>query len=138
MSICLDFEIGTTIADLQNVRYRGIPDPDQWTYVPYSSVRRAGNGQAHGFGYPTASWSWETLSQDEVSVLLSFFTLAADASATVYIWTRIDTGYGYQARARYTAIMDRPVDGGGKSMIGATRKPTFSDVSVNFTHLESA
>jgi hypothetical protein len=59
MPVCLDFEIGDSVADLQNVRYRGIPDPDQWTYVPYSSVRRAGNGEAHGFGYPTASWSWE-------------------------------------------------------------------------------
>jgi hypothetical protein len=72
-----------------------------------------------------------------VSVLLDFFE-AADASVEVTIGTRIDTGYGYQARARYTAIMDRPVDGGGKTMIAQTRKPTFSDVSVSFTHLESA
>ncbi len=70
-------------------------------------------------------------------MLLSFFTAAA-ASASVYIYTRIDTGMGNQARARYQAVMDRPVDGGGKSMIAESRKPSFDGVTVQFSHLESA
>jgi hypothetical protein len=130
------FEIGATAATRRDLTERGIPSPDSWTYSPYSLVRRGGDGRARGFGYPTATWTWETLSQPEVNKLLGFFGAATDASVVIYITTAIDTGRGEQTFQNFTAIMGRPVDGAGKAMISETEKPTFNNVTVTFTHLE--
>lgn len=130
------FEIGTTAATRYDLTNRGIPSPDSWTYTPYSIIRRDGAGRSQGYGYPTASWTWEALSQPEVNKLLSFFAAAGDASAVVYITTAIDTGRGEQTFQSFQAIADRLVDGSGKTMISETEKPTFNNVTLTFTHLE--
>ena len=137
MSIpCLDLEIGAAIATMHDLMTRGIPDPDEWTYIPYSRVETGGDGRPHGFGYPTASWTWEILSQYELNRFLDF--LGTAASAVVYIYTYTDSGSGLgEMRARFRAVMHRPVDGNGKSMISESRLPTYDDVTVQFTRLES-
>jgi hypothetical protein len=136
MSSCLDLEIGLTEAALANLRHRGLPDVDEWTYSAYSRIEMGGDGRSRGFGYPTASWSWQFLSQWQVDVLLSFFSAAGDASVSLYITTYIDTGRG-KTTETYQAVMHRPVDGSGKSMITESRTPIYSDVSVQFTRLET-
>lgn len=136
-SPCLDLQIGTSAANRRNLRYYNIPDPDSWTYAPYSSVRQSGDGQLKGYGFATFSWIWDTLSQYQVNTLLGFFT-AAEGSVTVYVQTYVDTGGGPQTTTTGTAIMDRPVDGNGKAMIGETRKPTYNNVVLNFRHFVAA
>lgn len=137
-SPCLDLAIGASEAALLNLRYRGLPDPDEWTYQPYSRVETGGDGRSRGFGFPVASWSWNFLSQRELNILLDFFAAATDASVSVYITTYIDSGPGASdMTANYKAIMHRPTDNQGKSMINESRLPTYSDVTVQFTHLET-
>jgi len=138
MPTCLDLEIGTSLANMTNLRYRGIPDPDSWTYQPYSTIKTRGDGRYVGFGFPTASWQWETLSQQQLDKLLSLFSSDTDASVVVYIYTYTDSGPGRAAmRARFKAVMDRPRDGNGKNMIRESTLPVYTEVVVRFTHLES-
>lgn len=132
-SPCLDLQIGTTAANRRNLRYYSIPDPDEWTYGPYSSVRQSGDGQLKGFGFITFSWTWNTLSQAQVNTLLGFFT-ATEASVTVHVQTYTDAGGGPQTTTVGTAIMDRPIDGDSKAMISETRRPTYNNVVLNFRH----
>lgn len=134
MTSCLDFELGTTAAARTNINNLGLPDPDSWTYTPYSSTRQAGDGQIKGFGFPAFSWTWETLNQAQVGRLLAFFSNADDASRTMYVQTHTDVGYGPQATMAGTAIMDRPIDGSGKTMIDSTRDPSYNNVTLTFRH----
>jgi hypothetical protein len=69
--------------------------------------------------------------------LLDFFAGATDASVSVYISTYTDTGKRQKA-SDFTAVMHRPVDGDGKTMVGMTRRPIYNGVTVSFTKLESA
>jgi hypothetical protein len=138
MTNCLTFELGTTEAARTNINHYGIPDPDSWTYAPYSSTRQTGEGQIKGFGFPTFSWTWETLNQAQVGRLLAFFSAATDASRTMYVTTHTDTGYGPQETATGTAIMDRPIDGQGKTMIDSTRDPSYNNVTVTFRRFVEA
>ena len=133
MSKFLDLEIGTSAAARRNLRYYGIPDPDAWTYTPFSSTKQSGDGQLKGFGYPVFSWTWDSLSQHEVDILLEFFD-AAEASVTIYVQTYLDTGGGPQTTTTGTAIMDRPIDGNTKTIISESRRPTFNNVVLNFRH----
>jgi len=133
--MALDFELGLALASRVNIRYRGLPDPDSWTYVPYSLVKQAGDGSAKGFGFPTFTWAWDSLSQWEMNVILGFFG-AADASVRVYVRTHSDVGGGPQSTVAGTAQMDRPVDGSGKSMVNESRKPSYSNVTLTFRHFE--
>ena len=137
MMQCTELRIGASAATLAYLRYRGIPDPDEWTYVPYSIVRTAGTGEQKGYGYPTCSWSWEALDQNSIHVLLDFFSAATDASVLVYISTYTDTGRK-RTTSDYTAYMQRPVDGEGKSMYPGSLGQVSQDVTLNFTHLEAA
>lgn len=133
----LDFQLGLTAATRVNITYRGLPEPDTWTYVPYSSVKQAGDGSAKGFGFPTFTWVWESLGQWEVNVLLGFFG-ASDASVQMYVRTHSDVGGGPPSVVTGTAIMDRPVDGSGKTMISETRRPSYNNVTLTFRHFEAA
>jgi hypothetical protein len=136
---CLDLEIGTTLANMTNLRDRGVPDVTSWEFQPYSSVQIRGDGRSVGFGFPTASWTWEVLSQDQLNALLELFAAETDSSVVVYIYTYVDSGSGTgDMRARFSAIMHRPIDGQGKSMWPDSRSPVLQDVTVNFTRLESA
>lgn len=133
---CLDLEMGASIATLQNIRYWGLPDPDDWTFQPYSRVEVGGDGRSRGFGFPVATWTWNFLTQQHMDVILDFFAADSDASVSMYVVTYVDTGIA-KTTGRYQAILHRPVDGSGKTMISESRKPTYSDVVVSFTHLES-
>jgi len=136
MTTCTELKIGATEAGLLQLRYRGIPCPETWTYTPYSSTRVRGDGRSVGFGYPVANWSWDTLEQMQLDRLLDFFAADSDASVSVYISTYTDTGSRQQA-ASFTAIMHRPVDGDGKTMVSSTTQPVYNGVSVSFTRLET-
>jgi len=134
---CTDLRIGVTAATLHYLRDRDIPDPDEWTYAPYSTTRIAGTGQVVGFGYPTASWSWEALDQESVNVFLAFFAADTDAGVLLYISTYTETGRR-RTTTDYTAYMQRPVDGEGKAMYPGGGGNVFRDVTIRFTHLEAA
>lgn len=137
MRRCLDLEIGSSLATMHNLRSINVPDPDDWTYSPYREVKIRSDGRQAGFGFPTASWMWPTLSQDQIQPF--FDLLGSNASAVVYIYTYADSGMGLEAMlTRYKAVMSRPIDGSGKTMVPETRTPVYSDVTITFTHLESA
>jgi hypothetical protein len=137
MMECTELRIGATAATLLYLRYRGIPEPDGWTYTPYAIVRTTGTGAQKGYGYPTASWSWEALDQASLGALLDFFAAGTAASAQVYISTYTDTGRR-RTTSNYTAYMQRPVDGEGKEMYPGSSGKVSRDVTLNFTHLEAA
>lgn len=138
MASCLDLEIGSTVANRINIRDRGIPDPDEWAFQPYSTVKVATNGHSKGFGFPSARWSWNFLDQLTLDLFFDFFDNANDGSTTVHIKTYRDVGKGKTEMAyTYEAIMHRPVDGQGKTIVSESRTPIYSGVSINFTHLIS-
>ena len=135
MSECLGFGIGETAGTIIELRYQSIPQPDSWSYVPYSRVETAGNGVRKGFGFGTATWTWDTLTQATINKFLALIT-ADEASETVYISTATDRGASAQTFDEFSAVMDRIVDGQGKSHIQQTQRPAvFSGVTVTFTHL---
>jgi len=134
---CTELRIGATAATLIFLRYRGIPDPDDWTFRPYSVVRTDGNGRPKGYGYPNATWTWEALDQMSIGKLLDFFANDTDASVQVYISTYTDTGWS-RSTSDYTAYMLRPVDGEGKEMYPGSLGKASQNVTLQFTHLEAA
>jgi len=134
---CTDLRIGATAATLAYLRDRDIPDPDEWAYIPYSMTRTRGTGQPASFGFPTATWTWEALDQASVNVLLGFFAADTDASVQLYISTYTEVGRR-RATSDFTAFMQRPVDGEGKTMYPGGGGNVFRDVTVRFTHLEAA
>jgi hypothetical protein len=135
MAECLDFGIGSLSTNIVELRYRSIPQPDSWTYTPYSRVETCGNGIKKGFGFPAATWTWDTLSQHDVNKLLDFIT-DDDASETVYISTPTDRGGAGLTFDEFSAVMDRPADGQSKTHISRTQRPAvYSNVSVTFSHL---
>lgn len=136
-SDCLDLRIGTSVADLKYLRYRSIPEPDAWTFAPYSVVRTCGDGSRKGYGYPVCSWSWETMAQDQIAVLLGYFAADSDASVQVYISTYTDTGRA-RTTTDYTAYMQRPIDGEGRQMYPRALGKVDQNVTITFTHLEAA
>lgn len=133
---CTELAIGASAATLLELRNRGIPAPDDWPYRPYSVVRTAGTGEPKGYGFPTASWLWETMDQMVVGKFLDFFAADADAGVQVYITTYIDTGRS-RTVANYTAYMHRPVDGEGKAMFPRSGGNVSQNVTISFTHLEA-
>jgi hypothetical protein len=136
---CLDLEIGLALLTMRDLRTIGLPDPDSWTFTPYSRVEIGGDGRQRGFGYRTASWVWSILSQDQLNPILELFTTDLDASVLVYIYTYTDSGSGLGSmRARYLAIMSRPTDGAGKSMYAESRTPVYNDITLSFSHMTVA
>jgi len=138
MSECLDFGIGTTAATIRTLQRRSIPQPDSWTYTPYSRVETAGNGMRKGFGFGVATWQWDTLTQGDIDKLLDFIT-GDEASAAVYISTPTDRGGAAQTFDEFSAILDRIADGQGKNLFPRTQRPAvYQNVTANFTHLVEA
>lgn len=132
---CLEFGIGSSAGNIIALRHQGIPQPDSWTYAPYSRVETAGNGARKGFGFGVATWTWDTLTQGTINKFLDFIT-ANEASATVYISTATDRGGSVQTFDEFSAVMDRIVDGQGKSHIARTQRPAvFDSVTISFSHL---
>jgi hypothetical protein len=137
MSVCLDLEIGASVATLLNLRYRGIAEPYSWTYSPYSRVEIGGDGRSRGFGYGTASWSWDNLPQDQLDKFLDFFDAVTDSSVAIVIRTYQDTGVGRSNMVEtFDAIMHRPLDDQSKTQINESVLPVYSDVTISFTRLE--
>jgi len=136
MSECTDLRIGATEAGLAFLRNMGIPEPDAWTYTPYSITRVTGTGMVKGYGFPNATWIWEALDQMSIGKLLNFFANDTDASVSLYISTYTDTGFS-RTTTDYTAYMQRPVDGEGKTMYPSSRGKVSQNVTLAFTHLEA-
>jgi len=134
---CQGFAIGATEAGLLELRYRSIPQPDRWTYVPFSRTETAGDGTLRGFGFGAATWEWDTLTQTHINKLLNFIT-GDEASGNVYIATAEDRGARAQTFDTFSAIFSRITDGQGKSLIPQTQKPVYSGVTATFTHLVEA
>ena len=138
MASCLELEIGTTVANRINIRYRGIPDPDEWSFNPYSTVKVSLDGRSKGYGFPSAQWAWNFLDQRTLNIFFDFFENSGDASAPIHIKTPRDVGDGMVEMVyAYSAIMHRPVDGQGKTIVSETRTPIYSGIKINFTHLVS-
>jgi hypothetical protein len=138
MVSCLDFEIGLTVATRINLRFRGIPDPDRWNFHPYSVTKVSLDGRSKGYGFPTAQWEWDFLNQRVLNIFFDFFDSFLDASAPVHIQTYRDVGGGTtEMIGTYDAIMHRPVDGEGKTIVTESRTPIYSGIIINFTHLVS-
>lgn len=129
--------IGATEAGLLELYNRGIEAPDDWTYSPYSLMRTDGTGAQRGYGYPVASWTWAVLAQMSLNKLLGFFDADTDASVSVYITTYTDTG-NKQSTSDFSAYMQRPIDGEGKSLFPGSGGRVMQNVTINFTHLEAA
>lgn len=135
MPECLSFGIGATAGTIIELINRSIAQPDSWTYSPYSRVETAGNGVRKGFGFGTATWSWDTLRQNDIDKLLDFIT-ANEASAEVFISTPTDRGGAGQTFDEFSAVFDRIVDGQGKSLIARTQRPVvYDNVQASFSHL---
>lgn len=137
MMECTDLRIGTSVALLHYLRDRDVPEPDNWTYAPYSITRTTGTGETKGYGYPNATWTWEALAQDQLNVFLDFFDAATDASVEVYISTYTETGRR-RTTTDYTAYMQRPIDGDGKVMYPGSLGKVWQNVTIVFSHLEAA
>lgn len=133
---CTELRIGATEAGLRLLHHRGIEAPDSWTYAPYSVVRVTGAGSTKSFGFPSASWSWQVLDQASFNTLMNFFATDLDASVSIYISTYTDVGRR-QETTDYTAYMQRPVDGEGKSLFPQSAGKALRDVTLQFTHLET-
>lgn len=136
MSECTELRIGATEAGLLELRHRGIPEPDDYPFRPYSVVRKASHGQPLGYGYPSCTWTWEAIDQYALNKFLDFFAADADAGVAVYITTYTDVGRARET-GDYTAWMARPVDGDGKAMFPRSGGRVYQNVSIEFTNLET-
>ena len=132
-SRCRDLKIGTTLATMVRIPWRGIPDPMIITYIPYSVMRITGDMSAKGFGYPVASWAWNVMMQHQLYALLELFDNDTDASADVYVCTYKDVKF-YRNPATFTTVLYRPVDGSGKSLVSGSLG-SYTNVSAQFVHL---
>lgn len=90
---CAELEIGSSVATRLKLQYLGIPDIDSHTYNPYVSVFTRGDKRSIGLGSPSASWTWTSLSQRELNILLGLIS-SGEASAVVHIKTYTDEGGG--------------------------------------------
>jgi len=130
---CPLYEIGSTVVTMRDVTWYGIPYVVTPTYQPYSIVRKCGNSDEKGYGYPSATWHWDSLSQDQLYAILAFFDNDTDATADVYIRTYKDTG-SLREDAVFLVKMYRPTDGNGKTPVRAARF-WYTAVDVRFGHM---
>lgn len=133
MQQCADFRIGLTTTTLRDVTWYGIPYPTESPYLPYSVVRKCGNGDEKGYGFPSCIWRWETLSHPQVDYLLSFFPNETDATVDLYIRTYKDVG-NKREPADFLVKMFRPLDNQGKTFQPRTRF-WYAGISVRFGHM---
>jgi hypothetical protein len=129
---CPEFKIGSTVATMKNVSWYGIPAPTQAPFSPYSTVRKCGDSDEKGYGYPVISWHWESMSQTQVYNILGFFANDTDATVDVYIQSYKDVENLREA-ATFKVKMYRPVDGEGKTLVARSRF-WYSNITVRFGH----
>lgn len=130
---CPAFAIATTQALLHPLSWYGIAWPVQHAYIESPLVRRTGNSNLVGYGFPTASWTWTIFGQAQLWNLLSLFTNTDDLSADLWIVTYKDTGYEAEL-GTFQVKANRPTDGNGKSLVANTRS-FWSNVTMNFWHM---
>lgn len=130
---CRDLKIGTTLATLVRLPWRGIPDPLVINYAPWSVQRLTGDMSAKGYGYPTALWAWSVMRQHQLYGLLELFTNDTDASADVYVRTYKDVKF-YREPATFQAKIYRPTDGSGKSIVSGSLG-SYVNVSLRIAHM---
>jgi len=109
-----DFEIGTTLEEMTNVEQLAEPLPaPRSTYQDYSALVQLGSGASIGQGFPTATWTFGTLTTAQRDQLKSFCT---GASATVYIQTKLSSeDGGADEYAVFSAIMSWPFPEPGRA-----------------------
>ena len=130
---CPDYQIGLSSTTMKKVTWYGIPFPSESPFQPYSVVRKCGNGDEKGYGFPSCAWIWEALSQSQLDNLLSLFTNDTDATIDLYIRTYKDTG-NQRETADFSAKMFRPLDGNGKTPQPRSRF-WYRGISVRFAHM---
>lgn len=130
----MDFRIGPSVVGLVRLTDRGIAEPTDWTYLPYAVTRVRGDGRTIGDGFPSATWTWEEMSQEQLDRLLGLFTTDTDASVAIYI--RTPTERGPKAReANFSAVMHRPTFSEGKGAIPSSGYPVWATATVRFTQM---
>lgn len=134
MTFCPAYEIGTTTTLLKPVGWYGIPIPSSHGYNPVGIVKQVGDMMLKGYGFPSATWRWNTMTQAQIWNLLSLFTNDTDMSVRLYIDTYKDTGYESEV-ATFYCILARPLDGQGKALMPGTANH-WNNVAVQFIHLE--
>lgn len=130
---CPAFAIATTQALLHPLPWYGIPWPVQHAYMNSPIIRRTGNSNLVGYGFPTASWTWTSMDQSQLWCLLDLFPSDDDLSADLWIVTYKDFGYEVES-GTFQVKANRPLDGNGKSLVTTTRS-VWSGVTVNFWHM---
>lgn len=131
---CPQYKIGLSVAELVPLTWHGIPYPVSHTYAPYSVERTCGDGQRKGFGFAVVSWTWLYMNQTQLQQIYSLFDNDAAASVTVYITTYKDVGWDTEY-ANFRAIMSRPMDGRGKTLIPKSSF-NFSNIVLTFSRLQ--
>ncbi len=131
----IDYRIAASGGTLIRLIHRGLPNPDRWTFIPYATTYFTSDGESKGDGYPSATWTWELLSQIQLNALLAFFSADTDASVEVDIRTPTERG-ARVGTTDYTAIMHRPIAGDNKEMIKDSVSPVWTEVTMRFTRLE--
>ena len=131
----IDYRIAASGGTLVRLIHRGLPNPDRWTFIPYAKTYFTSDGASKGDGHPSATWTWELLSQLQLNALLEFFSADTDASVEVDIRTPTERG-ARVGTTDYTAIMHRPIAGDNKEMIKDSASPVWTEVTMRFTRLE--
>ena len=139
MDYSADLQIGISVTGLVRLVHRGIPLPDDWSYIPYTITYTRPDGIMVGDGYPVASWVWSeaNLSQLQLDNILALFDSDTQASKAVVIRTPTERGKKAQP-ANFDCVMHRPVQGETKEMVTHSRSPAWAGVTLNFTRLEAA
>ena len=124
-----DFEIGTALEGMTNLEALTEPLPaPKSTYQDYSVLVQLGSGGTIGQGYPTATWTFGTLTTSQRDQLKQF---CPGASAAVYIKTKLNSeGAGVDDYAVFSAIMNWPFPEPGRTY---TMRNNYA---IEFTFLE--
>ena len=133
-NFCPGYKIGLTTATLKPVTWYGVPFPNRHGYQAVAILRQTGGMDVNGYGFPSASWSWRSLSQTQLYSLLDLFARDTDMSVNVYIDTYKNVGYDAEL-ATFLCKMIRPVGDNGKAIVPQSAN-MWTNVTIQFTHLE--
>lgn len=131
--ICDDYRIGKTSSTVYPLSWHGLPIPKQDSYKPYALTKVCGDMSAKGYGFPSTVWTFSNLSQEQMQQIFALLDDVTDASVTVYIRTYTDDG-GIRVAKDFQAIMYRPVDGSGASVMPGSAFH-WANVQLRFAHL---
>lgn len=130
---CPQYKIALTQALLHPLLWYGIPVPVSHTYIVTPIIRKTGNSNLVGYGFPVGTWVWSSLGQAQLWQILDLFPNDDDLSADLWIDTYKDIGYEAEL-ATFQVKANRPVDGNGKTLIPKTRSQ-WSNITMNFWHM---